>query len=69
MLKAKDLKDKSIEELEASLQDLSRELYQLVNEYQVNKKLDKPHRLITMRRDKARLLTVINEKRKETTAR
>ncbi len=63
MLKAKELNDKSIQELEAQLQDLSKELFQLVNEYQVNKKLDRPHRLKTMRRDKARLLTIINEKR------
>jgi ribosomal protein L29 len=69
MLKAKDLRDKSIEELEAAHEELSHELFQLVNEYQVSKKLDQPHRLITMRRDKARILTVINEKRQKNNAR
>ncbi len=62
MLKAKDLRDQTVEELKANLHDLRRELFELVNEYKMNKKLDQPHRLREKRRDKARLLTVIKEK-------
>ncbi len=65
MLKAKDLRDQTLEELEANLQDLQRELYELVNEYKTNKKLDKPHLLPEKRRDRARLLTVIKEKQQQ----
>lgn len=65
MVKASELKDKSIEELEASLQDLSMELFHIVNEFNVNKKLDQPHRLKSLRRDKARFLTVIKQKQRE----
>jgi large subunit ribosomal protein L29 len=61
--KATELRDKSIEELEATFQDTCRELFHLTNEYQVSKKLEQPHRLKTVRRNKARILTVLNEKR------
>lgn len=64
MKKAKDLRDQSIEELEAHLLDLDKERFHLVNEYQLNKKVEQPHRLRAQRRDKARVLTVLNEKRK-----
>lgn len=65
MLKAKELKDQTVDELEVTFQDLCKEHFHLVNEFQVNKKLDKPHRLREVRRDKARLLTVLNEKKRQ----
>lgn len=62
MLKASNLRDMPIEELEAVLSDLSKELYHLVNEMKRSKKLEKPHLLRQKRKDKARLLTIIHEK-------
>ena len=62
MLKAKELRDQSTEELEAGLVDLSRELFQLKNQFKLEKKLEKPHRLRELRREKARILTVLSEK-------
>lgn len=62
MLKAKDLRDMSVEELESALQELSRELFNLNNEFKISKKAEQPHRLREKRRDRARLLTVLTEK-------
>lgn len=62
MLKAKDLRDQSVEELQAAHGDLRKELYALVNEYKLSQKLEKPHLLREKRRDIARVLTVLNEK-------
>ena len=62
MLKAKDLRDQSPEELEANLVDLSKELFQLKNQFKLTKKLEQPHRLRELRRDRARILTVLGEK-------
>jgi large subunit ribosomal protein L29 len=62
MTKAKDLRDNSIEELEASYSDIRKELFDLKNSRERDKKLEKPHLLRAKRREIARLLTIINEK-------
>ena len=62
MLKASNLRDMSVEELEATLVDLNKELYSLVNEMKRSKKLEKPHELRHKRKEKARLLTILHEK-------
>lgn len=60
--KAKDLRDQAVEELEASYNDKCKELFQLQNELQHAKKLEKPHLVRQTKRDIARLLTVIKQK-------
>lgn len=62
MLKAKDLRDQSLEELEVACGDLRRELFELLNEIRRAKKIEKPHLLRDKRKDIARLLTVMHEK-------
>lgn len=62
MLKAKDLRDQSLEELQAAHRDCCKELFILVNQSKQEKKLEKPHLLSQKRKDIARLLTVIREK-------
>ncbi len=64
MLKAKDLRDKSDEELQMALEDTQKELYKLKDERKLTKKLDKPHLLRTKQKDIARILTVQTEKKK-----
>jgi large subunit ribosomal protein L29 len=64
MLKAKQLRDQSVDELEAQVLDTRMELFTLVNSKKQTKKLEKPHLIQTKRRDIARLKTVIGEKRK-----
>ena len=62
MLKAKDLRDQSIEELEANLLDTKKELFELKNELKQSKKLEKPHLLREKKKDIAKLLTIVREK-------
>jgi large subunit ribosomal protein L29 len=60
-MKAKELREKTIEEL----RKLERELRKKIQELKIMKalkKLDKPHLLKFARKDLARVLTVINEK-------
>lgn len=66
MLKARDLRDQSIQELEATHQDLRRQLFDLINQFKMSKKMEKPHLLIQHRRNIARVLTVISEKQRKT---
>jgi|EndMetStandDraft_7_1072992.scaffolds.fasta_scaffold730385_2 large subunit ribosomal protein L29 len=61
-MKAKEMRDKTLDELEATYSDTRKELFQLVNEMQRSKKIDKPHLLRQKRKNIARLLTVITEK-------
>lgn len=62
MLKAKDLRDQSNEELEATLIDSKKELYELQNELNQTKKLEQPHLLRERKKDIAKILTVLSEK-------
>lgn len=63
MLKAKDLRDQSIEELEATYSDYRKKLFQAVNALKLSKKAEQPHMAAELKKDIARLLTVINQKR------
>ena len=65
MYKAKELRDQSIEELNAIYEDSCRKLFELVNEFKSQKKRNKPHEIRHARKDIARLLTVISEKQRE----
>lgn len=62
MLKPKQLRDQAIEELEAVLFDSKKELYLLQNQLRQTKKLEKPHLLRQIKKDIAKILTVIKEK-------
>ncbi len=66
MAKATEYRDLAVEELEASYLDASKELFKLRNEIKLTKKIDQPHRTRHLRRDIARMLTVLGEKRRET---
>ena len=65
MVKAKDLRDQTIEELEARLEESRKALFELRNEKRQMKKVEKPHLLVEMKRDIAKLLTIIKEKQSE----
>jgi large subunit ribosomal protein L29 len=62
MMKANELRDQSVEELEATVRDTRKELFEVINEYRQSKKVEKPHLLRHKRRDIARALTVLREK-------
>jgi len=67
--KKNELKDQSIQELEAAARDLDRELYALRSELSLSRKLEKPHRLKAKRKEKARVLTLLTQKQRSQEAR
>lgn len=62
MKKAKDFRDQSLEELEATLRDMRKTQFDLINQRTQDKKLEKPHLIRQTKKEIARLLTVISEK-------
>jgi large subunit ribosomal protein L29 len=53
----------SVEELEATYSDTRKELFHLINEMKHSKKADKPHLVPQKKKEIARMLTVLHEKR------
>ena len=64
MGKASEYRDQSVEQLEAAHQDLAKKLYHLKCERLSSGEVDKPHELRSTRKEIARILTVINEKKR-----
>ena len=60
-MKANELKDKSVEELNAELLNLLREQFNLRMQLSTGQ-LEKPHSIKQVRRDIARVKTVLNQK-------
>lgn len=63
MSKAKDFRDQSIEELELRYNECRKHLFLLKGQFKTQKKNDKPQEIRLARKDIARLLTVMTEKR------
>ena len=60
-MKAADLKKMSAEELNAKLKELKGELFNLRFQHAVNQ-LDNPHKIVDVKKDIARVMTVLNQK-------
>lgn len=65
MLKTQDLQQHSSEELQAQHEDLSREIFQLMNELKTSRKLDHPDQLKKKKKDRARILTALRQKQSQ----
>ena len=61
MMKAKELKNKSVEELTAKLDELKKDLFMLRMQHATNQ-LDNPLQLNAVKKDIARVKTIIREK-------
>jgi len=61
-LKAKQLREQSVDELSAKEQELAEQLFALRLQ-KVTGQLEKPSKVSEVKRDLARVLTVLNEKR------
>ena len=61
-MKATELRNKSSEELEAMLKDLKTELFTLRFQNAINQ-LENPHKIADTKKDIARVMTVIAEKK------
>ena len=62
MLNPEDLKKQNLEELKAVYGDLSKEIYEIKTEFSITRKLEKPHLLREKKKDRARVMTAINQK-------
>ena len=60
-MKAAELNKLSVEELNAKLKELKSELFNLRFQHAVNQ-LDNPHKIADVKKDIARVMTVIREK-------
>ena len=65
MLKSKDLRQESVDELTAMAGDLQKDLFELKSELKVNRKIEKPHLIKEKRKDIARIYTIIAQKSRE----
>ena len=61
-MKATELRTKTSEELETMLKDLTTELFNLRFQHAINQ-LDNPHKIADTKKDIARVMTVIAEKK------
>ena len=61
MMKAKELKNLSVEELTKKLEDLKKDLFMLRMQHATNQ-LDNPLQLAAVKKDIARVKTIIREK-------
>ncbi|MBR2952712.1 MAG: 50S ribosomal protein L29 [Clostridia bacterium] len=60
-MKAKELREMSVEQLESKLTELKRELFNLRFQHAINQ-LDNPHKIGDVKHDIARVMTVLREK-------
>ncbi len=63
-MKAAELRSMSVDALEAKLKDLKTELFNLRFQHAINQ-LDNPHKMTDVKRDIARVLTVLQEMKKK----
>ena len=60
-MKATELRAMTVEQLDAKLTELKKELFNLRFQHAVNQ-LENPHKITEVKRDIARVMTVLNEK-------
>ena len=60
-MKMTEIRELSAEQLEAKLKELKEELFNLRFQLAINQ-LENPHRITAVKRDIARIMTVLNEK-------
>ena len=60
-MKATELKELTVEELNGKLKDLKEELFNLRFQHAINQ-LDNPHKMTEVKKDIARVLTVLRSK-------
>lgn len=60
-MKAQDIRELTAEELNAKLKELKSELFNLRFQHAINQ-LDNPHKIADVKKDIARVMTVLSEK-------
>ena len=59
-MKAVDMRQMTVEELNAKLKELKSELFNLRFQHAINQ-LDNPHKIVDVKRDIARVMTILRE--------
>ena len=67
-MKAQEIRDLSDDQIETLIEDLEKEMYELKNELALSRKLDQPHLIREKRIAKARAITILQEKKKQTSS-
>jgi large subunit ribosomal protein L29 len=65
MVKYQDLINQTREDLLAQKEEISSEIFSLSSELRVTRKLEKPHLLKEKKKDRARVLTALTQKREK----
>lgn len=60
-MKANEIRELTAEELSAKLKELKTELFNLRFQHAINQ-LDNPHRIVEVKRDIARVMTILQQK-------
>ena len=60
-MNAKEIRQMTVEELNAKLKELKGELFTLRFQHAINQ-LENPHKLVEVKKDLARVMTVLNQK-------
>ena len=60
-MKAKEIREMSVTELDAKLKELKGELFNLRFQHAINQ-LDNPHKIVDVKKDIARVMTILHEK-------
>ena len=60
-MKASEIRNMSIAELETKLKELKEELFNLRFQHAINQ-LDNPHKIVDVKKDIARVMTILQEK-------
>ena len=60
-MQAKELREMTPEELQKKLQELKKELFNLRFQHAINQ-LENPHRIVEVKRDIARVMTILQQK-------
>ena len=63
-MKAKELRELTVAELEAKFKELKSELFHLRFQHAINQ-LDNPHKIVDVKKDIARVMTVLRQKEAE----
>lgn len=62
MVKASELRQKSQEELSELSEGMRKELFEVRSEFRMARSVERPHRMKTLRKDLARIKTILTER-------
>ncbi|OGN59285.1 MAG: 50S ribosomal protein L29 [Chlamydiae bacterium RIFCSPHIGHO2_12_FULL_27_8] len=65
MLKLQEIRQEKSERLNERINEIEKELYALKNELKLSRKIEKPHMLKALKKEKARILTILTENNKQ----